>query len=194
MSTPFAPSHRSSVPIYNHGHHNSTFQNLHNSTLSPIPQHLTSHKRLTADFPQPAVPRTSSAQTPSASHLLSSELVVDFVQLLELDAMRDHLQRINVTLLDQFEQLFPVHVHRHLSVADEADTMFHQRADVEVVSLKGVSRFVGSQNEERTKRCKEYSRIRHTPTMPQCPKFLTLIIISLTISDVSVSILSIISK
>ena len=50
--------------------------------------------------------------------------------------MRDHLQRINVTLLDQFEQLFPVHVHRPLSVADEADTMFHQRADAEVVSLR----------------------------------------------------------
>jgi hypothetical protein len=52
--------------------------------------------------------------------------------------MRDHLQRINVTLLDQFEQLFPIHVHRRLSVADEADATFHQRADVEVVSLKGV--------------------------------------------------------
>ena len=192
MSTPFAPSHRSSVPIYNHGHHNSTFQNLHNSTLSPVPQHLTSHKQLTADFPRPAVPRTSSAQTPSASHLLSSELVVDPVQLLELDAMRDHLQRINVTLLDQFEQLFPVHVHRPLSVADEADTMFHQRADAEVVSLRVLVGLLGV----KMRRERSVARNTHESDIHprcQCPKFLTLII-SLTISDVSVSIPSIISK
>ena len=74
--------------------------------------------------------------------------------------MRDHLQSINVTLLDQLEQLFPIHVHRPLSVADEADTTFHQRADVEVVSLKGVVGLLEVKMRRRERIiAKEYSRI-----------------------------------
>lgn len=67
--------------------------------------------------------------------LLLVELVVDLVEILHADTVSDHLQRVNLAFLDVLEQLLPVEVDGCLSVANQADTTLHQRANVEVVGL-----------------------------------------------------------
>lgn len=70
--------------------------------------------------------------------LVLVELVVDLIQVLETDAVRHHLQRIELALLDLLHELVPVLVDWSLTIANEADTTLHQRADVEVVGLSMV--------------------------------------------------------
>lgn len=60
---------------------------------------------------------------------------VDLVEVLEADAVGDHLQGVEVTGLDHGQQVVPVLVHGGLAVADQADAAFHEGADVEVVGL-----------------------------------------------------------
>lgn len=67
--------------------------------------------------------------------LLLLELVVDLVEVLERDAVADHLERVDLPVLDHLEERLPVEVHGCLAVADEADAALHERADVEVVAL-----------------------------------------------------------
>lgn len=67
--------------------------------------------------------------------LLLIELVVDLVEVLHANTVSNHLQRVDLAFLDHLKKLLPVEVDRCLSVADQADTALHQRANVEVVGL-----------------------------------------------------------
>ena len=49
--------------------------------------------------------------------------------------MADHLERIDLALLDHLQERLPVQVDGRLAVTNEADTALHQGADVEVVGL-----------------------------------------------------------
>ena len=46
--------------------------------------------------------------------------------------------RVDLALLDVFEKFLPVEVHGGLAVSDQADTAFHDGADVKVVCLRNV--------------------------------------------------------
>ena len=50
--------------------------------------------------------------------------------------MAEHLERIDLVLLDHFKEFVPVKLNGCLSVSDQANTTFHQGANVEVVGLK----------------------------------------------------------
>ena len=63
------------------------------------------------------------------------EDVVDGVELGDVDPVGEHHERVGLAFLDHGEKFFPVEVDRGLTVADEANTTLHERADVEVVGL-----------------------------------------------------------
>lgn len=67
--------------------------------------------------------------------LLLLKHVVDLGKILHGDTVGNHLQGVNLALLNHLEKLLPVEVDGSLSVADEANTALHQRANVEVVGL-----------------------------------------------------------
>lgn len=70
--------------------------------------------------------------------LLLVKLVIGLVNLRDIDAMRDHLERVNLATVDHLAELIPVLVDGGLAVADEADATLHQGADVEVVGVADV--------------------------------------------------------
>jgi len=53
------------------------------------------------------------------------EDIVDDIQLVDGHAVRDHIEGVELAVLDHLEELFPVFVYRRLTVADEADTALH---------------------------------------------------------------------
>ena len=61
--------------------------------------------------------------------------MIDGRNIVELDAMGEHGQRIGFAVSDHLEDCVPVFVHGGLAVADEADSALHYGADVEVVGL-----------------------------------------------------------
>ncbi len=67
--------------------------------------------------------------------LLGIELVVDLVDILKAEAMREHLCGVQGSGLNLVQQPFPVLHHRGLSVADEPNATLHQGSNVEVVGL-----------------------------------------------------------
>lgn len=71
--------------------------------------------------------------------LVPLELVVHLVEVVERDAVRNHLQRVQRAAAHLFEEAAPILVHGGLAVADEADAALHEGADVEVVCLPPVS-------------------------------------------------------
>lgn len=67
--------------------------------------------------------------------LVLVEFVIDLVQIVEQDSVRDHLQRIQLSILDLLHEMLPVLVHWGLTVTNKANTALHQRPDVEVICL-----------------------------------------------------------
>ena len=63
-----------------------------------------------------------------AHSLFLFKFVVHFVDILHLDTMCHHLQRIDLARLDFLEQVLPVVVDWRLPIPDESNTTFHQRA------------------------------------------------------------------
>lgn len=68
--------------------------------------------------------------------LVLVELVVDLVEIVELDAVRNHLQRVQLALLDLPQKFLPVLVDGRLSISNETNSTLHQRSNVEVVGLR----------------------------------------------------------
>jgi hypothetical protein len=60
--------------------------------------------------------------------VLLVEVVVHFGHVLDANTVCDHLEGINLALLNLIEQFVPVLVDGSLAVTDEADTAFHQGA------------------------------------------------------------------
>ena len=58
--------------------------------------------------------------------ILLVEIVVHLGHVLHTDTVSDHLERVNLVLLDLVQQVVPVHVNRSLAVANESDTALHQ--------------------------------------------------------------------
>lgn len=54
------------------------------------------------------------------------ESVVALVDVLHLDTVGNHPQRINLALLDTRQQVLPVKMDRCLTIADETDTALHE--------------------------------------------------------------------
>ena len=65
------------------------------------------------------------------------ELLVYDVELLEQDAVADHVERLELAALDHLEQMLPILLDGRLAVALEHDAAFHEGADVEMVCLEG---------------------------------------------------------
>jgi len=65
------------------------------------------------------------------------ELLVYDVELLEQDAVADHVERLELAALDHLEQMLPILMDGRLAVALEHDAAFHEGADVEMVCLEG---------------------------------------------------------
>jgi hypothetical protein len=59
--------------------------------------------------------------------ILLVEIVVHLGHVLDADTVGNHLERVDLILLDLVEQVVPVHVHGSLAVADETDAALHQR-------------------------------------------------------------------
>lgn len=66
---------------------------------------------------------------------LRLKLVVDLVELVDRDTVGDHLEGVDLALLNHHQQLLPVEVYGRLAVSDEANTALHKGADVEVIGL-----------------------------------------------------------
>jgi hypothetical protein len=49
--------------------------------------------------------------------------------------MGDHMQRMDLLLLNILQEVFPVFLDRSLSIAMETDSRLHQGTNVEVVTL-----------------------------------------------------------
>lgn len=64
---------------------------------------------------------------------------VQFVHILQADAMGYNIQWIDLTLLDLLEEILPILLNWSLAIANEPDTCLHQSTDVEVVCLVVVS-------------------------------------------------------
>jgi hypothetical protein len=60
--------------------------------------------------------------------ILLIEVVVHLGHVLDADTVCDHLEGINLSLLNLVEQFVPVLVDGSLAVTDESDTAFHQGA------------------------------------------------------------------
>lgn len=58
--------------------------------------------------------------------VLGLELVVDLVQVLQSDAVGDHLHGVQLAGLDHLEQVLPVLLYRSLAIANEAHATLHQ--------------------------------------------------------------------
>lgn len=58
--------------------------------------------------------------------VLLVEGVVNLGHILDADTVGDHLQGVNLALLDHLEKLLPVEVDGCLSVTDKTDTALHQ--------------------------------------------------------------------
>jgi hypothetical protein len=58
--------------------------------------------------------------------ILLIEGVVDLGHILDADTVSNHLQGVDLALLDHLEELLPVEMDGCLSVTDEADTALHQ--------------------------------------------------------------------
>lgn len=56
------------------------------------------------------------------------ERIIALVKILDVDTVCDHLERVNLALLDTGEQVLPVEVDGCLAIADKADTALHERA------------------------------------------------------------------
>lgn len=72
--------------------------------------------------------------------LLLVEGVVHLIEVLEANAVGNHLHRCDLLILDHLEERFPVEVDGCLAVANEADAALHEGADVEVVGLDMLDR------------------------------------------------------
>lgn len=169
---------------------------VQNSYACPIVNYMLSSSILTWNLLKPLQRWASLAWRGTESGLheyllhaigLVLKLVVYLVEIFHSDTVRNHLERVDLPILDHLEKRLPVEVHRRLAIADEADTAFHQGTNVEVVGLQKLAfRFI------------EHEKLRtkptYTPVIPQRPKFLVEVIISFTISLVSVSRPSNISK
>lgn len=59
--------------------------------------------------------------------ILLVKVVIHLSHVLHTDTVSDHLERVNLILLDLVQQVVPVHVNRSLAVTDESDTALHQR-------------------------------------------------------------------
>lgn len=77
-------------------------------------------------------------------HLLNTRLslveqTVDFLHISHVEAMGDHVQGLNFVGLNEFEEMIPVFVDGSLTITDQADAGLHERADIEMVALFGIS-------------------------------------------------------
>lgn len=61
--------------------------------------------------------------------------LIDLRHILEAHAVRHHIEGVDLALLDELHEIFPVFLNGSLSIANETDTRLHQCANVKVIGL-----------------------------------------------------------
>ena len=72
------------------------------------------------------------------------ELVVDLVEILHSYSVSNHLEWIDLALLNTLEKVLPVEMNWRLAVANESNSALHYRADVELSPSVSIVTGVGA--------------------------------------------------
>lgn len=78
----------------------------------------------------------SSLQIDLLHSLALVESFVDFFNIFKSKSMGYHVERVDLSLLNEVHEMFPILVYWSLAISNQAYTGFHQGTDIEMISLQ----------------------------------------------------------